>query len=67
MPLTVSSQTRKNCQAGLPDKNFDKSPNSATKRREKGQAVYLEATKKPKFVVLLFFFHEKTPKLQEYH
>jgi len=33
----------------FPDENFDKKPNSALKRSEKGQTGYLKARKKPNF------------------
>ena len=45
-------------QLGLPDENFNKKPNSAEKRPEKGQIL---------FVALLFLCHIGTSKLQEYH
>jgi len=49
----------------VPDENFNKKPNSAKKGAEKGQANCVKARKKPNFVVLLYFCHKETSKLQE--
>jgi len=57
-----------NTVAGLPDENFNKKPNIAKKRPEKGQTDCLKARKKPIFVFdIALPLLQKTSKLQEYH
>jgi len=49
----------------MPVENFNKKPNNAEKRSEKGQTVCLNTRKMPNFVVLPFLRHKETSKLQE--
>jgi len=52
----------------LPDEYFNKKPNSAKKRPEKGQSDCLKTGKKASlFAVLLFNCHNETSKLQDHH
>jgi len=51
----------------LPDENFNKNPNDAEKRPEKGYTVCLKARKKPDFVSgITTPLSQKTSKLQQY-
>jgi len=54
-------------QTGSPVENFNKKPNNAKKRPEKGQTDCLKARKKPNFICgIAFPFPQKASKLQEY-
>jgi len=52
---------------GFPDKNFNKKPNSANMRPEKGQTDCLKARKKPNFICgIAILLSQKIYELQEY-